>query len=144
MTAHTATTEPVLHASHRVLAIHPDTDAITALGVMGEHGVRHLPVVRGHRCVGMVTEADLLRAITVAPSAPTAGTLCHRCPPTVPPDAGLPAVAAAILAGGLDAALVVHGCALVGIVTSIDVLAAIAERRGRAESLKEPNGHPTR
>jgi acetoin utilization protein AcuB len=128
MTAHTATTEPVLLASHRVLAIHPDTDAITALGVMGEHGVRHLPVVRGHRCVGMVTEADLLRAITVAPSAPlpTAGTLCHRCPPTVPPDAGLPAVAAAILAGGLDAALVVQGSVLTGIVTSVDVLTSIA------------------
>jgi acetoin utilization protein AcuB len=146
MTAETTTTEPVLHPSHPVLAISPDADAITALGVMSDQGVRHLPVVRGNRCEGLVIEADLLRAITVAASSqpPTVGMLYRRYPPTVAKDADLPTVAAAILGGGLDAALVVHGCALVGIVTSIDVLAAIAERRGRAESLKEPNGHPTR
>lgn len=126
----TQSTAPTVHASHRVLAVHPDTDVITALRVMGDNGVRHLPVVSGHRCQGIVIEADLLRAVatTTGTRLPTAGALCHRRPPTVPEGAELSAVAAAIFDGGIDAALVVHGGALIGIVTSTDVLAAVANR----------------
>jgi len=134
MTTRSSATEPVAHAGDRVLAIHPDTDAATALDVMSVNAVRHLPVVHGNQCQGLVTETDLLRAVAVAAGEPagsprpTVGSHCHRLPPTVRKDAGLPAVAAAILAGGLDAALVVHGGALTGIVTSTDVLAAVAEQ----------------
>jgi CBS domain-containing protein len=120
-----------VHASHRVLAVDPHTDAVTALAVMEDNGVRHLPVVRGARCEGLITETQLLHALAVPATVtvPTVGMLCHRPPPTAPADAAPPVVAAAIIAGGLDAALVVHDGALTGIVTSKDVLAAVAEQQ---------------
>lgn len=122
-----ATTAPAIHASRPVLAVDASADAITALTVMREHRVRHLPVVRGIRCVGLVTEVDLLRALTVSAAMPppAAGVLCHP-PPAVTQDTPLPMVAAAILAGGLDAALVVSEGILCGIITSSDVLVAVA------------------
>ena len=124
----TPTDALVVHLANPVLAIHPDTDAITALKVMQDFGVRHLPVVLGNRCEGLVTETDLLRALamTTRPELPAVRQLRHRHPPAVADGAPTDRIAAAILAGGLGAALVVHDGALTGIVTSTDVLAAVA------------------
>jgi CBS domain-containing protein len=116
-----------IHISRRVLAVTPETDPMTALSVMRGNGVRHLPVVQGQRCIGLLTEAHLLEAIIGMPG-PSVGWLCGSPAPTVPAGATPSTMAAAILAGGLDAALVVHGAALVGIVTSTDVLAQLAEQ----------------
>lgn len=38
----------------------PEDDSVTAVRLMVEHDVRHLPIVRGHRLVGMVSARDLL------------------------------------------------------------------------------------
>jgi len=131
MTAPVSRPAPFVHSSHWVLAIDPDADAVTALGVMRDNGVRHLPVVRGARCEGLLTESDLLRVLVALPdgvAVPTVAQLCHREPPTVADGAPLATVAAAIMAGGLDAALVVQRGVLTAIVTSVDVIAAVAER----------------
>jgi CBS domain-containing protein len=34
----------------------------TAVEIMQRHGIRHLPVLRGHALVGMLTECDVRRA----------------------------------------------------------------------------------
>ena len=131
MTAPATPATPVVHPSHPVLVIDSETDALTALIVMRNHQVRHLPIVRGAHCEGLVTQADLLRALVVLSTrdpVPTVGSLCHRNPPVVPRSAELPAIAAAIVAGGVDAALVVRGRTLIGIVTTTDVLAAVAAK----------------
>jgi CBS domain-containing protein len=113
---------------HRdVLAVEASMDALTALTVMRTNQVRHLPVVRAGRCVGLVTETDLLRALTVSATIPplAVGTLCRRTP-VLPPDPTLPAAAAAILASGVDAALVVRDGVPRGILTGSDIPAVVA------------------
>jgi CBS domain-containing protein len=144
MTPSTTTSTPAVHASHRVLAVHPDTDAITALALMDDNGVRHLPVVRRACCEGLVTEAHLLRALAAPATVPlpTVGMLCHRPPLTVPADAAPPVIAAAIISGGLDAALVVHGGTLTGIVTSKDVLALSCANDAQGRALPPATTEP--
>jgi len=124
---------PVVRAGRRVTAVHPGADAFTALTVMRRNEVRHLPVIDGDRCVGLLTEGDLLRALTSAPSATssadlTAGGLCHSPAPWVPAGSTLEVMAARMLADGSDAALVVSRGELVGMVTGTDVLGAVTGR----------------
>lgn len=120
-----------VRVSRRVLAVTAETDAATALALMRGHRIRHLPVVYRRRCFGLLTEADLLRALTAQPAelaARPVGHLCHVPAPTVTAGAELATTAAAILAGGLDAALVVSQGVLAGIVTTTDVLTRLAEQ----------------
>lgn len=119
--------DPV-RVSRRVLAVTADTDPVTALGVMRQGRVRHLPVIRGDQCVGLLTEVDLLVALAGGAAAVRSpvGELCQVPAPTVPAGATSDEIAAAILAGGADAALVVEDSVLVGIVTTTDLLIGLA------------------
>ena len=120
------TDEGTVLVSRPVLAVDLRADAFTALEVMRRNRVRHLPVVDGRTCVGLLTEADVLAAL--ADALPhSAGSLCHSPPPTVPAGAPLGRVAAQIMAGGLDAALVIRDSVLIGIVTCVDVLEQVAQ-----------------
>ena len=49
-------------ASTDVMVVHADDPLERAVDVMLEEGVEHLPVVAGHRLVGICTRTDLLRA----------------------------------------------------------------------------------
>jgi CBS domain-containing protein len=113
-----------------MVAVTAQTNAATALTVMRRHGVRHLPVAYGREYFGLLTESDLLRALIIMTGkiAVPVGQLCRVPAPTVAAGTGLATTAAAILAGGSDAVLVVKDAALVGIVTSTDVLAQLAEQ----------------
>ena len=59
--------DPPLSAvmSREVVAIDADARVPTALHVMAETGVRHLPVVDRGRCLGVLVEADLIRHLGV-------------------------------------------------------------------------------
>jgi len=126
-------TDPVVRAGRRTVAVHPATDPFTALTVMRRNEVRHLPVVEGDRCVGLLSEGHLLAALASTNGSGdqrtdgglNAGALCHRPAPTVPPGSSLQAMAAIMTAERVDAVLVVHRGELVGIVTGSDVLGAI-------------------
>ena len=59
--------------TRRVVAVLPGTRLTDALRVMDSAGVRHLPVVEGDRCVGRLTEIDMLRQMV------TQGLLQPRC-----------------------------------------------------------------
>jgi chloride channel protein, CIC family len=44
------------------VTVEPEDSLLTVLERMTEDGVDHVPVVEGHRLVGICTRADLLRA----------------------------------------------------------------------------------
>ena len=88
----------------------------------------HLPVVRGRRFVGMLDDRLLIRAMDP-------GTVTRRrrvaelLPATVvsvPPDLGIVDVARRMGASGRDAVAVVDGDELLGVLTSVDLVAVLA------------------
>lgn len=136
-----ATTEhPTVPKGRRVVAVHPAMDAYGALTMMRRSEVRHLPVVADGHCVGLLTEADLLRGLASGASGAelTAGGLCHRPAPAVPAGSSLPAMAAAMIDSGADAVIVVSNGTMVGMVTSSDVLGAVTARWRDRDGLARP------
>lgn len=89
----------------------------------------HLPVVRSGRCVGMLDDRLVLRALT-----PASGTRGRRVADLLPaplvevgPDTPLDEVAAALVAAHRDAAAVVDDDGyLVGVITCFDIIATVA------------------
>ena len=47
--------------SSPVITVSPSQTTIAALGVMTDRRVRHLPVVQGERCLGLVSIGDLVK-----------------------------------------------------------------------------------
>jgi CBS domain-containing protein len=135
--------------ARRPITIDPDAPLGTALAVMVERGVRHLPVVDDDgRLVGILTDRDL-RSALIAPA------LAERLPPrwrrrarslqrrgealrvrdamtwdcmTTGPEASLAQAAARMLDGRFGCLPVVERGRLVGILTEHDVLRALAQR----------------
>jgi len=132
----------------RPITIDPDAPLGTALAVMMERGVRHLPVLDDDgRLIGMLTDRDV-RSTVIAPA------LAERLPPrwrryanalqrrgqdlrvrdamtwdcvTTRPEASLAQAAAIMLDGRFGCLLVVDEGQLVGILTERDLLRALAE-----------------
>jgi acetoin utilization protein AcuB len=95
--------------------------------VMGEHWVRHLPVVRGRRLVGMVSEREVASATAHAPEddgreLPVRSAM--KAPEIVHPDDALRDVATRLGATTLGALAVLDRGELVGIVSVVDILLA--------------------
>ena len=133
----------------RPITIDPDAPLGTALAVMAERGVRHLPVVTDDgRLIGMLTDRDV-RSAVIAPA------LSERLPArwrrraknlqqrgealrvrdamtwdcvTTAPDASLAQAAAIMLDGRFGGLPVLEKGRLVGMLTERDVLRALAER----------------
>lgn len=95
-------------------------------------GVRHLPVLEGTRCHGLVHEPDLVRSVAEravlgehrAPKV--VGDLCRPAPELRPADRRSDA-ARQMQAAAIDAVLVVDGDRLVGIVTAGDLIRSLAD-----------------
>lgn len=119
-----------------VESIRPDTTVGDALDLMDSLSIRHLPVVEGRTIVGLVSDRDLaghvlpLRAAIADPAE--ANSRLHT-PVSELLRAEVLTVAAAdevgraidaMLTFGVGAVPVVDGGALVGIVTTVDVLQA--------------------
>jgi CBS domain-containing protein len=109
----------------RVVAITPDSPLRTALGLMAGHDVRHLPVLAGTRCLGVVGETDLVHAVAVG-GPPLVGPLA-RPVHALPATARRSEAARAMLAAGTDAVLVAEHGRIVGIVTATDLLVSLAD-----------------
>jgi acetoin utilization protein AcuB len=104
-----------------------------ALQVMRSGRLHHLPVVRDGHVVGVLSERDFL--LRLHPDSPRALTGCVREAMTpavhaVAPSASLEEAAATLLTNEIGCVPVVEDGALVGILTTRDVLRHVARRRG--------------
>ncbi|MFC5139887.1 CBS domain-containing protein [Actinomycetospora rhizophila] len=135
--ASAGTTAPRIDPSRPVRVVGEHVTVAEALRVMRVAGVRHLPVIADGLCVGLLLDRDLVAAAVDGVTGPV-GHLARRPVPTVEVDATTPRTARAVLAGGLDAALVTDGGVVVGIVTATDALAALAAADGPGDG-----GRPT-
>jgi CBS domain-containing protein len=120
--------------TRRVVAVLPGTRLIDALRVMDSAGVRHLPVVEGNRCVGLLAEIDMLRQLVtqglLRPRCTmrlTVGEVCRRPAPVVPVWCTRAVAAQVMLAAGSDAVVVLDNERLLGIVTAYDLASSLAE-----------------
>ena len=111
-------------------------DSLTALALMEQYGVRHLPVIEKGDLVGIVSERDL-RGVRAALSGakgeigPPVRALCSRGPFVASPNDALDVVATEMANRRLGAALVTEGEKLVGIVTTVDLCRVLASLVGR-------------
>jgi CBS domain-containing protein len=137
--------EVVVDPSRPVQVAHATTTVAEALHLVHRARVRHLPVVDRGRCVGVLVDVDLVAA-AVDGTAGRVGPLARRPVPTVAFGADAPTAARAILAGGMDAALVIDDGVVVGIVTATDVVEALAEggRAPAAPTAGDPDGRDPR
>ena len=98
--------------------------------VMRKHAIRHLPVLKGGKIVGMLTERDL-RLIEILEdldpkmivAADAMGDVY-----AIPPETPLATVVAHMERERLDAAVIVDGEQVVGVFTTTDACRALRER----------------
>ena len=114
-----------------VVAIATDADLLIASRTMAAERVRHLPVMDGPRCAGLLLEIDVMQALALADNPLVrppllAGELC-RTVPVVQPGDRRSAAARQMRATGIDAVLVRDGESLVGILTATDLIRSLAE-----------------
>ncbi|MGH7383014.1 MAG: CBS domain-containing protein [Candidatus Methylomirabilales bacterium] len=123
-----------------VILVRPSDSVQTALKLLGEQKIRHLPVVEDGKLVGIVTDRDIR---LVFPSAVTAdnkeqdpfdalekvsvGQIMTKRVFTVTPETSIADAARLLLERRIGGLPVVQGDLLVGIITKTDILAAFVE-----------------
>ena len=118
-----------LMMTHRVVGITSDVSLSTALRLMAEGRVRHLPVFEDARCRGLLFETDVVgHLLAGVPAELSAGSIAHlvRSAPAVTTAARRSDVARRMRAEGLDAVLVTERGRLVGIATATDLIRSLA------------------
>ncbi len=101
-----------------------------ALDRMSKVGVRHLPVTKNGKVVGIVSDRDLKLVLgfeEIDSAEVTVADVCHPKPYIVGPDALLHEVAEEMAEKRLGSAIVVQNGKLVGIFTTVDACRALAE-----------------
>ena len=134
-TAQTAQTDPadppIAHLmSSRLVCVTPDAPLSEVLHLMARTGVRHLPVMDGARCTGLVVEVDVVRCVAQGGPLATAWSV-HAGEIARPVErsastATRSAVARAMRSAGSDAVLVVDDGRVRGIVTATDLVRSLA------------------
>lgn len=124
--------DPLVSAlmTDRIVAIVPEARLKVALRLMAAQRVRHLPVVDGDRCVGVLLDTDiahlLARTPTMTRTPPlTVAEVCRRAP-LLSPDDRRTTAATRMHELGIDAALVIDDGRLVGLVTATDIVRSLA------------------
>lgn len=116
-----------------VLVVGSDDDIVLAWEVMSQAGVHHLPVVDNGRLIGLLDERQLTREWPVGFPGRARRRVRNAViepPIRVHPDQALRSVAAIMFTGGLDAVCVADDDGrLVGIITTADIVAAVAGSR---------------
>jgi len=106
-----------------------DQPVTKARELLRELGIRHLPVLRGGRLDGMISERDLalIEQLDLNAERLTVEDAMSPDVYAVPPTALLADVALEMAARKLGSAVVVEHGAVVGILTTVDVCAALGE-----------------
>lgn len=131
--------------TREVLTLAPHTSVREAAEILATEHVSGAPVVRVGRVVGMISAADLLDFIAQLPGDPEAVTggqdhgvlddhtveeAMTRAPlTTIDPDAPANAAAELMQTEGIHRIPVVENGSLVGIISTTDLVKAIAQRR---------------
>jgi CBS domain-containing protein len=115
-----------------LVGVTPDTPVMTALSLMATRRVRHLPVLAGRGCLGLVIELDLVRALAAVPlplglAGPLVADLV-RPVGAVSGTARRSEAADVMSAGTADAVLVVDREHLLGIVTATDLVRSLSRQ----------------
>ncbi len=132
--------------SRDLVSFTPETGLVDAIEVLSERHISGAPVLRGGRVVGVLSATDILEFVAGNPTAladfgsadDEAGPLSGRtvaeamsggpaC--TLPPTATVQAAADLMRTAGIHRVFVVEHDRLVGVVSSLDVTRALAERR---------------
>jgi acetoin utilization protein AcuB len=98
--------------------------------MMREHRVRHLPVLRGAKIVGLVSDRDLNTVetlIDVDPRKVLVSEAMSQDPYVVSPDAALDEVVATMAEKKYGSAVIVQHDKVVGIFTTVDACRAFAD-----------------
>lgn len=101
-----------------------------ALDRMDKIKVRHLPVTKAGKVVGIVSDRDLKLVLgfeEIDSAEVTVADVCHPKPFIVEPDTQLHEVASEMAEKRLGSAIVVQNGKLVGIFTTVDACRALAE-----------------
>ena len=114
-----------------LVAITPDSPMSTALHLMATTGVRHLPVLDGERCCGIVLEADIARFVSRGFGSPRERAALHvedltRPTEPLPITARRSDAAFRMQTEHVDAVLVTDEGRLVGILTATDLVRSLA------------------
>jgi len=120
----------------------PDNSIPEAVAVMHERGVRHLPVVRDGRVVGVLSHSDIAAASPSPATSFSAGEITYllaklkvakvmtRNPIVIAPDALLEEAAVLMRDNKIEMLPVVDGDELVGVITESAILDAFIELLG--------------
>ncbi len=126
-----------------LVTVTPDESFRTAMHLIRQKGIRHLPVVEGKRLVGIVTDRDLRQA---GPSGATSLSIHElhyileklsvreimtKHVVSVRPDQTVEEAALLLLGHRIGGLPVVRDGELVGIITETDILQAFLQLRGK-------------
>lgn len=122
----------------RLTGITPDAPVSTALRLMARTGVRHLPVMDGQQCLGVVVEADLVHYLArCGPLTSGASLLVGEITRTVqllPCTARRSDAAWRMHADASDAVLITEDGRVLGILTATDLIRSLVSHGERGIS----------
>jgi CBS domain-containing protein len=109
--------------------VDPETTLAEATTVMGEHSVGSALVMEAERLVGILTERDIVRAMSTAHDAPMRPVIewMTRKPVTAPPDTPVRDALRTMVEGGFRHMPIADGDAIVGVLSMRDIAKALAE-----------------
>ncbi len=117
------------------VTITPEKRVGQALKLMQEHNIRHLPVMKGGQMVGWIT-SRLLREVLLASMLEviTVGDVMIEAPITVSPETGVEEAARLMYEHKIGGMPVMEQDKLVGVITTLDLLAAFLSMLGLLRS----------
>lgn len=114
--------------SAHVLGIVPTAPLDVALRMMVEAGIRHLPVVDRHQCLGMLHESDVLWRLwsVTGTNPPRCGAVMRSPAPHVDTSDTVAVAARRMARADTDAVLVLDDGRVAGIVTATNLVGLLA------------------
>ncbi len=134
-----ATVEQWMTRSPECIAMHQTL--VAAQKRMVERGIRHLPVLDGGQLVGVISDRDLALLGTLAPeklASMRVEEAMSGVPYCVPPDTQVRQVARHMATRKVGSAIVMDHGKVLGVFTTTDALAALAELLRPSSSDAEP------
>ena len=112
-----------------LVALDPESTVGDAATLMGEHEVGSVAVVEDGRLIGILTERDIVRALSTAHDAPMRPVVewMTKDPTTIGPDVGVREALRTMVEGGFRHLPVVDGDSPIGILSIRDVAGTMTE-----------------